>query len=88
MANIKGGIKRARQAVGLRSKNRAEKSKINTVHKKFLEVVAAGDKAKGKEVFSQYCSILDRALKHGVVKANLVNRSKSRAAKKLAALKQ
>jgi len=87
MANIKGGIKRARQAVGLRSKNRAEKSKINTVHKKLLEVVAAGDKAKSKEVFSVYCSILDKALKHGVVKANMINRSKSRMAAKLAALK-
>jgi ribosomal protein S20 len=87
MANIKGGIKRARQAIGRRSKNRGEKSKINTLHKKFLEIVAAGDKAKGKESYSEYCSILDKALKHGVVKANLVNRSKSRAAKKLAALK-
>jgi len=87
MANIKGGIKRARQAIGRRSKNRAEKSKINTIHKRFLDVVTSGDKAKARGIFSEYCSILDKALKHGVVKANLVNRSKSRAAKKLAALK-
>ena len=87
MANIKGGEKRARQAVGLRSKNRAEKSKINTIHKRLLDTVTAGDKAKGKELFSLYCSVLDKALKHGVVKANTVNRSKSRAAARLASLK-
>jgi small subunit ribosomal protein S20 len=87
MANIKGGIKRARQAIGRRSRNRGEKSKFNTVHKKFLDAITAGDKTKAKEVFSEFCSILDKTLKHGVVKANLVNRTKSRAAKKLAALK-
>ena len=87
MANIKGGEKRARQAVGLRSRNRAEKSKINTVHKRLLEAVAAADKAKAKAVFSEYCSVLDKTLKHGIVKANMVNRSKSRAAAKLAAMK-
>lgn len=87
MSNIQSGEKRARQALVRRSKNRAEKSKINTVHKKLLETVASGDKAKSKEVFSLYCSILDKSLKHGVVKANTVNRSKSRAAAKLAALK-
>jgi len=87
MANIKGGIKRARQAIGRRSKNRAEKSQVNTVHKKFLDAVTAGDKAKAQAVFSEFCSVLDKTLKHGVVKANLVNRTKSRAAKKLAAMK-
>ena len=87
MSNIQSGEKRARQAIGRRSKNRAEKSKINTTHKKLLETVAAGDKAKSKELFSLYCSVLDKALKHGVVKANTVNRSKSRAAARLATLK-
>ena len=87
MANIKSGEKRARQALKLRSRNRAETSKIKTVQKKLLEAIAAGDKAKGKEAFGLYCSALDKALKHGIVKANTVNRSKSRAAAKLAALK-
>ena len=87
MANIKSGEKRARQALRLRSRNRAEKSKIKTVQKNLLEAVAAGDKAKSKEAFSRYCSVLDRALKHGIVKANTVNRSKSRAAARLASLK-
>jgi small subunit ribosomal protein S20 len=87
MANIKSAEKRARQAIERRSRNRAEKSKINTVHKKLLEIVAAGDKAKSKEQFGIYCSVLDKALKHGIVKANTVNRSKSRAAAKLAAMK-
>ena len=87
MANIQSGEKRARQALRLRSRNRAEKIKIKTVQKNLLEAVAAGDKVKSKAAFGLFCSVLDKARKHGIVKANTVNRSKSRAAAKLAALK-
>ena len=87
MANIKGGEKRARQALKRRAKNRAERHRMNTIKRKLLEAVAANDKAKSKEIFSQFCSVLDKAQKHGVLLANSVNRSKSRACARVASIK-
>ena len=87
MANIKSAEKRARQAIKRRQRNRADKGAIHTLRRKLLETIAAGDKEKSREMFKTFCSILDKSLKHGVLKSNTVDRKKSRIAAKLASMK-
>lgn len=83
MANIKSAEKRARQAVKRHAKNRGEKSKVLTIRKRLLAAVQAGDKEKSKAGFKEFCSALDKAVKHGTMVANTVDRLKARAAAKL-----
>jgi small subunit ribosomal protein S20 len=85
MANIKSGKKRAQTSAVQRMANRAVKTRIVTLRQQFLEAVAAADKAKSETLFREYCSTLDRAAKHRVIKRNNASRRKSRAARKLAA---
>ena len=87
MPNIESAAKRMRQAAKHQAANRAVKTKIMSYRRRFLEAVASGDKAKSQEAFRQFCSVVDKAGKQGVIKANNADRKKSRAAAKLAALK-
>ena len=87
MANIKGGEKRARQAIKRRQKNRSERSAIHTMQRTLLTLIAAGDKEKTRLLFREYCSLLDKAVKHGVLMGNTGDRKKSRMATKLAGMK-
>ena len=87
MPNIESAAKRMRQAAKHQAANRGTKTKVMTYRGRFLEAVAGGDKAKSQEAFRQFCSVLDKACKAGVIKPNNADRKKSRAAAKLAALK-
>ena len=69
-----------------REANRSVKGRIATTRRKFSEALEGGDKAKSEELFRQYCSYLDKAVKQGILKANTAGRSKSRAAVRLASL--
>ena len=86
MANIKGAVKSAKQAERRRITNRAVRSRIAATRQSFFEVVANGDKAKSEGLFKTYCSILDKAARHDIIKHNTASRRKSRAALKLATL--
>ena len=87
MPNIKSAAKRARQALRFRATNRAVTSLILKANKRFLQAVTAGDKSKAQEAFAAYCSVLDKAAKHGVIKPNNADRKKARASSKLAKIK-
>lgn len=84
-AEVRGrsAAKRERQAAKNRTKNRAVNSKINTIRRSVLEPkeVTQEDAAKA---LSNYSSVLDKAVKQGVIKRNTADRRKSRAAKRLA----
>lgn len=86
MANIKGGIKRAKQALQNRTRNRGERKRVHTVESNLLAALSANDKVKSKELYRLFCSFLDKSLKHGVMKANTVSRKKSRLAARLVKL--
>ena len=86
MPNIKSAIKRNRQAEKRRAANRSVKTRINTASKKFLQAVEDGDASKAGSLYSEYCSVLDKASKSGVIKSRGVSRRKSRGAQKLAAV--
>ena len=84
MANIKSAIKRIGTSEVRHQHNAAMKSNIASTRKKLFDAIAGSDKTQGQELFSDYCSILDRAVKRGTIKANNANRRKSRAAHRLA----
>jgi small subunit ribosomal protein S20 len=87
MANIHGGLKRAKTSMRQRIVNRATKANILTLSKRLVEAATAKDAAKSKEVYRAYASALDKAAKRGIIKHNTADRKKSRAASKLAAIK-
>ena len=68
-----------------RSLGRTREKPENAV-KKFLAVVASGDKAAATEMFPSVCSLLDGAVTKGVYKKNTVANKKSGLAKKLNAM--
>ena len=86
MPNTKSAAKCMRTSEKKRQANRSVKGHIATTRRKFSETVASGDKAKSEEHFRKYCSCLDKAVKQGIVKTNTADRSKSRAAVRLASL--
>lgn len=69
-----------------RRRNKAVRSAISTVRRRFLELLAAKDKEKISLAFRQYCSVLDKAVKKGVIKKQKSMRRKRRAAAKIALL--
>ena len=66
--------------------NKAVKSEIGTWRRKLASALSAGDSAECRKVFSRYCSVLDKAVKKGVIKRNASDRRKARASKKIAAI--
>ncbi|MDA1043961.1 MAG: 30S ribosomal protein S20 [Verrucomicrobia bacterium] len=86
MPNTKSARRWMVKSVELRDNGRAVKSQLNSVRRKFYEYVAGGDASGGQTSFREYCSLLDKAVKKGVIKANNANRRKSRASARLSAL--
>lgn len=77
MPNIKGAAKRMRQGAKRHVRNKAAKTEIKHVRR---EVLSA---EKIEAAYRKYCSILDKAAKHGIVKKNTAIRRKRRAAARL-----
>lgn len=82
MPNIKSAMKRMRTSERDRRRNQATKSAIQTGRKQVLKTIAT-DVAAAEPVFRSYCSILDKAVKRGIVARNTANRGKQRMARKL-----
>lgn len=80
MPNIKSAEKRIRTSEKARVRNAAIRSAITTTRRKLFELLAAKDKEKTALAFKQYCSILDKAAKKGVIKKQKAVRRKRRAA--------
>ena len=73
MANLKSSKKDIRRIARRTERNKGVKSRIKTLRKKALGEASAEDKAA-------YASILDKAVKSGVVHKNKVDREKSKMA--------
>jgi small subunit ribosomal protein S20 len=80
MPNLKSSKKALRQSLVRRDRNTAVRSKVKTFQKRFLEAVGKADKAAGAVAYAEYCSVLDKAAKRGVIKKNNAVRHKTRAA--------
>lgn len=84
MPNIISAAKRARQSLRLREANRNVKTLVLTSKRKFMAAVEAKEKDKLMDLFRAYCSVLDKAAKKDIIKANNASRKKERAARWLA----
>ena len=86
MANIKSQIKRNRQNVKERQRNKAVRTQTRSAVRRFEEAVAEGDKSAAEEAYRGATAALDKAAGKHVIHENAAARRKSRLAKRLAAL--
>lgn len=78
MANHFSALKRARQTVKRTAQNRANASRFRTELRKFRQALQSEDSAQAKALFSNTVSMIDKAVKQGVIHKNTAARYKSR----------
>ena len=83
MANIKSALKRIRSSEARRVGNLAIKTRVKSARRKTNEALSAGVVETAKEAVNDYRSILDKAVKRGVIKKNTAIRRKTRATEAL-----
>ena len=86
MPNIKSAKKRVLVTEKKTARNKAVKSEVKTEIKKFLALVAAGDKEQATQLFPHTISAIDSAVSKGVCKKNTAANKKSKLQKKLNAM--
>jgi len=84
MANHFSALKRARQTTKRTAQNRANTSRLRTSLRKFRAALQAGDSAQAKSHFADTVSMIDKAVKKGVIHKNTAARYKSRLSARLA----
>ena len=80
MPNSKNAAKRAKTSEKSRQRNAEAKSSLKTLRKGLLAALAANEAPKNAAAYGTYCSALDKAVKHGIIKKNSSVRKKARAA--------
>lgn len=88
MANIKSQIKRNRQNIKKRTRNRFFRGAARTAVKQAREVIDSGKKKNAAESVKMAISVLDKTAEKGVIHKNNAARRKSRLMKKLASLEK
>ena len=78
MANSASSKKRARQAIGRRSRNVNDRSMMRTCIKKVYYAIEAGDKPAAEEAYKVACPVIDRVAGKGLIHMNKAARHKSR----------
>jgi len=77
MANHKSALKKAKQDVGRRLRNRSGKSRLRTALKKFRLELAQGSEST-REKLSGMLSLIDKSAKQGFIHRNAAGRLKSK----------
>ncbi len=72
--------KRAIQSEKRRLQNRAYKASVRTAIRSFEETLGKGDANQTKDTLNAVYSIMDKGVKHGIIKINKASRTKSRLA--------
>jgi len=83
MANIQSAKKRIRSSEQRRVGNLAVKTRVKTARRKTNDALSAGVVEAATEAVSSYSSVLDKAVKRGVIKKNTAIRRKTRATEAL-----
>jgi small subunit ribosomal protein S20 len=83
MANIKSAQKRIRSSEKRRVDNLVVKTRVKSARRKTREALSAGVVETAKEAVSNYSSVLDKAVKRGIIKKNTAIRRKTRATEAL-----
>lgn len=86
MPNIESAKRRVRVEKKANLRNRAIKSELKTVAKKFSVAVSAGDKEAAATLSREYEGALDKAAIKGVLHRNSANRKKTQISKAIASL--
>jgi len=87
LPNIQSAKRRVRVEAKATSRNRAVKSELKTLAKKFDDVVASGDKAAAEAAGKAYTGALDKAGIKGTLHKNAVSRKKAQISKALDTIK-
>jgi small subunit ribosomal protein S20 len=87
MANHFSALKRARQTTKRTENNRSNTSRLRTALRKLRQTLASGDAKQAKAVFGDTVSMIDKAVKNGVIHKNTGARYKSRLSARVAAVK-
>jgi small subunit ribosomal protein S20 len=83
VAHSRSALKRWRQNLRHRERNKAVRTSARTAVKKARDVIAAADADEARVAIAEASSILDRASKGNVVHRNAVARHKSRLMRRL-----
>ena len=83
MANIKSQIKRNRQALVHRERNKRVRTALKTYLKKFRAAADSGDREVATAAYREAARRLDKAATKGVVHANFAANHKSQMARDL-----
>ena len=86
MPNIKSSAKRDQLQKAANAKNKAAKSALKTVIKKFDAAVAAGDGTEAAETYIAAVKSVDKAASKGLIHKNNAAHKKSAMAKKINAM--
>jgi small subunit ribosomal protein S20 len=84
VANIQSQIKRNRQNLVRRERNRAVRSMLKTYNRRFREAIASGDRELAEEAFRVAARQYDKAVSKAVIHRNKAANRKSRMARELA----
>jgi small subunit ribosomal protein S20 len=87
MANHFSALKRARQTETRTENNRANTSRLRTALRKLRQTLESGDAKQAKTAFGNTVSMIDKAVKKGVIHKNTAARYKSRLSARVAAVK-
>jgi len=74
----KSGLKRRRQDVVRRIRNRAVKTRVRSAVKALRAAVETGDAAEVKKLFPETISVIDVSVRKGILHRNTASRTKSR----------
>ena len=77
MPNIKSSKKDVIRSKVAYEKNKADKSEMKTVIKKFESALESGDKAVAQDAYKQAVVIVDKAVNKGILHKNTAARKKS-----------
>lgn len=87
MANHFSAVKRARQTTKRTDENRANTTRLRTALRKLRQSLETGDAKQAKEVFGNTVSMIDKAVKKGIIHKNTGSRYKSRLSARVAKIK-
>lgn len=86
MPNIQSAKKRVRTEAKATLRNRAVKSELKTMAKKFDVIIASGDKEAAIAMSKTFTGALDKARIKGTIHRNAINRKKAQISRALATI--
>jgi small subunit ribosomal protein S20 len=80
MPTLKSAAKRMRTSEKSRIQNTNVRTSIKSLRAKVFEAFNAKNKETAEKLYREYCSLLDKSAKKGIIKSNTAFRRKARAA--------